>query len=50
MNKKEKIRLMVKYRVKSCGGGSFGAGFFEGLQACETRAERNPIKEKDVEI
>lgn len=49
MQRKEKIRLMVKYKVRSCSGGVYGDGFLAGLQACETRAERKPIKKSDVE-
>ena len=49
MNKKKKIRLMVKYRVRSCGSGMFAEGFLAGLESLETRAERKQIREKDVE-
>lgn len=50
MKRREKTRLMKKYKIKSCGYGMYQNAFFEGLKAAETAPERKPIKDDDIQL
>ena len=46
----EKKRLMMKFRVRECGGGQWGNGFLEGLSASEGYLKRPKVKRDDINV